>query len=47
MKVLDGFEACPTHKFIPDFIAGKPIAADDFSVTYRMNDGSIFKDGEE
>jgi hypothetical protein len=46
MKKLENFESCPAHKFIPDFVAGTPIAADDFSVTYRMKNGGIFKDGE-
>lgn len=45
-KKLDNFEACGAHKFIPDFVPGTPICADDFSITYRMKNGAIFKDGE-
>lgn len=45
-KKLEGFEACPTHKYIPDYINGTVIAADDFSISYRLKNGGLFKDGE-
>lgn len=35
---------CPDHLLVPQFVAGEQIDADENSVTYRLKDGTIWKD---
>ncbi len=46
-KILHSFEPCGAHKYIPDLIDGRIIEADDASITYKMPDATIWKDGEK
>jgi hypothetical protein len=35
---------CPEHRYLPDLVPGEQIDADNYSVTYRMRDGSVWQD---
>lgn len=35
---------CGEHRFLPDLVPGEQIDADNYSVTYRMRDGSVWQD---
>jgi hypothetical protein len=35
---------CGEHRFLPDLVPGEQIDADNYSVSYRMRDGSIWED---
>lgn len=37
---------CPTHKYVPGLVPGAVEGADETGVTYRLSDGSQWKDGE-
>jgi len=39
-------DGCPAHKFLPKMVAGEVINADDKGVTYKLEDGSAWYDGE-
>jgi hypothetical protein len=35
---------CGEHRFLPDLVPGEQIDADNYSVTYRLRDGSVWQD---
>lgn len=37
---------CPTHKFLPSLVPGEPIDVSEKGVTYKMQDGETWYDGE-
>lgn len=48
-KVLSAEEqlaGCPAHIMLPSLVPGEVISADDKSITYRLNNGDVWTDGE-
>jgi hypothetical protein len=37
---------CQAHKFLPGIVPGEAIAADEKSVTYKLKNGAVWRDGE-
>lgn len=44
LSIDDQEAGCPEHRFLPDLVPGEQIDADNYSVSYRMPDGSIWED---
>jgi len=40
-------EGCPAHKYIPDLVPGTVDSADELGVSYTLNDGTKWRNGED
>lgn len=38
--------ACPTHKFLPSLVPGEVVDSSEKGITYKMQDGTVWKDSE-